>query len=83
MTTIPTTTRPIDLPDPFDPNYRHTHAPPDDHPALADPEGLALVQAIHDRKNATKAGPPSAMAETGRRGSESPDRPVSCGDGGS
>ncbi|MGY4543276.1 hypothetical protein ACVWY0_003209 [Arthrobacter sp. UYNi723] len=38
MTVVPTTTRDIYLPD------------EPDHPALADPEGIALVQAIHDRK---------------------------------
>ncbi|QDG88850.1 hypothetical protein [Pseudarthrobacter sp. NIBRBAC000502770] len=52
------------------------------HPALADPEGIALVQAIHDRKNVTKAGSSSAMAERGRRGGEPPHRPLSTGDGG-
>lgn len=56
MTTIPTTTRPIDLPDPIDANYRHNQTPTKDHPALADPEGLALVQAIHDRKAASEGG---------------------------
>ncbi|WP_157769021.1 hypothetical protein [Pseudarthrobacter sulfonivorans] len=35
--TIPTSTRTIIIDEP-------------DHPALADPEGIALVQAIHDRK---------------------------------
>lgn len=70
MTTVPTTTRDIYLPD------------EPDHPALADRKGIELVQAIHDRKNATKAGPSSAMAETGRRGSESPDRLGGSGDGG-
>lgn len=34
---IPTSSRPIIIDEP-------------DHPALADPEGIALVQAIHDRK---------------------------------
>lgn len=38
MTVVPTSTRDIYLPD------------EPDHPALADPEGIALVQAIHDRK---------------------------------
>ncbi|MEJ1195061.1 hypothetical protein [Pseudarthrobacter sp. CCNWLW207] len=35
--TIPTSSRPIIIDEP-------------DPPALADPEGMALVQAIHDRK---------------------------------
>lgn len=35
---IPTSSRPIIIDE------------PDDNPALADPEGIALVQAIHDRK---------------------------------
>lgn len=34
---IPTSSRPIIIDEP-------------DHPALADPEGIALVKAIHDRK---------------------------------
>ena len=38
MTIVPTTTRDIYLPDELD------------HPALADREGIELVQAIHKRK---------------------------------
>ena len=33
-----------------------------DHPALADPEGLALVQAIHDRKKKTPGHPTATGA---------------------
>lgn len=42
--TMPTSSRPIIINEP-------------DHPALADPEGIALVKAIHDRKalSATEA----------------------------